>query len=217
MSISTQLQRLLSVRTAIRNVLISWGVITDSAADIEDCQAALEKIKNNGNISVALDAENASKELSAGYYSGGKVNIEIQEKTATANGDITPDSGKVLSKVTVDVTPKVQTKTVIPTKSVQNVSPDDGYEALSEVEVGAIPDAYQNVSGVTASAADVLANKIIVTADGTVTPGTMLNNGAVDLSIDGLNETEITVPEGYHNGEGKVSLTDAIEQALAAI
>ena len=35
--------------------------------------------------------------------------------------------------------------------------------------------------------------------------------------IDGLTETEYTVPAGYHNGSGKVSLTDDIEQSLAAI
>mgnify|MGYP006919009677 CR=1 FL=1 len=65
--------------------------------------------------------------------------------------------------------------------------------------------------------ADVLANKIIVGADGLRKAGTMPNNGAVSASIDGLSVTAYTIPAGYHSGGGKVSLTADIETALAAI
>ena len=81
----------------------------------------------------------------------------------------------------------------------------------------AIPAEYAEVSGVTAAAADVLANKIFVGADGVETAGTMANNGAVQATIDGLTTTEYTVPAGYHSGAGKVTLTSDIEEALAAI
>ena len=54
-------------------------------------------------------------------------------------------------------------------------------------------------------------------ADGAEAAGTMPNNGAVQASIDGLTQTEYTVPAGYHTGTGKVSLTGDIEEALAAI
>ena len=47
--------------------------------------------------------------------------------------------------------------------------------------------------------------------------GTMANNGAVAATIDGLTVTEYTVPKGFHSGAGKVSLTNDIETALAAI
>ena len=69
----------------------------------------------------------------------------------------------------------------------------------------------------TAAAADVLANKIFVDSTGAQVPGTMANNGAVAASIDGLTVTEYTVPKGFHSGAGKVSLTNDIETALAAI
>ena len=36
-------------------------------------------------------------------------------------------------------------------------------------------------------------------------------------AIDGLTQTSYTVPQGYHNGSGTVSLTGDIEEALAAI
>ena len=46
--------------------------------------------------------------------------------------------------------------------------------------------------------------------------GTMPNNGAISLTIDGLTATSATIPTGYTTG-GTVSLTSDIEEALAAI
>lgn len=220
MSISTQITRLQTIRNAIREALISWGVITNSAADFEDCQTAIESIKNRGEIAVTLDTVTKSKTIDSGYYKGGSVSIVTQEKTATANGDITPDAGKVLSKVTVNViseAPILQEKSVTPTKSVQEITKDEGYDGLSKVTVGAIPAAYQDVTGVTAEARDVLANKVFVDSTGATVPGTMQNNGTVDAKINGLTVTSYTVPGGYHSGDGTVSLTNDIETALAAL
>ena len=84
------------------------------------------------------------------------------------------------------------------------------------VELG-IPDKYQDVSGVTATAANVLDGSYFVTKTGTLTYGSMVNKGAISETIDGLTTTSYTVPDGYHNGSGKVSLTSDIENALAAI
>ena len=76
----------------------------------------------------------------------------------------------------------LQSKTVTPTKSQQSVTPDQGFYGLSDVTVKAIPETYQNVSAVTATAGDVLANKVIVHATGATKTGTMPNNGAVETS-----------------------------------
>lgn len=143
---------------------------------------------DNGAVSKTLDATtgNQSYTIPAGKHSGtGKVQIVLETKTATPSEtaqDITPTTGKVLSKVTV----------------------------------GKIPDKYQDVSGVTATAAHVLAGDKFVTADGTLTDGTMPDNGAVNLTMDGLTTTSVTIEAGYTSG-GTVSLTDAIETALAAV
>ena len=110
----------------------------------------------------------------------------------------------------------MQTKSVTPTKSQQSIAPDTGYYGLSAVTVGAIPAAYQDVSSVTAGAADVLANKIIVDDEGNVVPGTMPNNGTAAGTIDGITSQSYTIAAGYYAG-GTVSLTNDIEQALAAI
>ena len=110
----------------------------------------------------------------------------------------------------------LQQKEVTPSKSQQSISPDEGYYGLSSVVVKAIPDAYQDTSSVTATAADVLANKIIVNAEGEMITGTMPNNGAISAEIDGLTTTSYQVAAGYTTG-GTVTLDGSIEAALAAI
>lgn len=66
---------------------------------------------NNGTVSKTLDAttDNQSYTVPAGYHNGsGTVAISLEEKSATPSGsaqNITPTSGKVLSKVTVAAIP----------------------------------------------------------------------------------------------------------------
>lgn len=62
-----------------------------------------------------------------------------------------------------------------------------------------------DVSGVTARAADVLEGEVIVTADGQLVTGTMPNNGGVTAEL--ISKTEpFTIPQGYHDGTGAVSI-----------
>lgn len=111
---------------------------------------------------------------------------------------------------------KTQSKTVTPTKQQQQVTPGDGYFALSDVTVDAIPDNYQDVGGVTATAGDVLTGKKIVGADGSEVTGAMADNGDVSATMDGLTTTSVNVKKGYTSG-GTISLTNAIEEALAEV
>lgn len=84
----------------------------------------------------------------------------------------------------------VETKTVTPTKSTQEITPAAG-KVLSKVTVDPIPDEYQDVSEVTATADDVLSGKSIVTADGTVSPGKIPINeqpGVITMALKSTGE-----------------------------
>lgn len=193
MSIATEISRIQLARNKIRNWLVNAGLVS-STATIDDCASAVEGITNQGAISATVQ-EGTTYTIPKGYHNG---------------------SGTV-SGVAGGGNYTLQSKSITPTKAQQNVVPDSGYYGLSDVTVAAIPEAYQDVSPVTATAADVLANKIIVDKTGKSVAGTMTNNGAVTATIDGLNTLSYTIPKGYHSGTGTVSLTSDIEEALAAI
>ena len=109
----------------------------------------------------------------------------------------------------------LENKAATPTKAAQDITPTAG-KVLGRVSVAAIPAKYQDVSGVTAGAEDVVEGKKIVAADGSVVEGAMADNGTLTGTIDGLTTTSYTIPAGKTSG-GTVSLTNAIETALAAI
>ena len=182
MSISTELTRLQTARNKLRTKLIALGLVT-AAAKLDDCAAAVDGITNQGAVSATVQ-EGDTFTIPAGYHNG---------------------SGTV-SGVAGGGNYKLQSKTVAPTKAQQAVTPDSGYYGLSDVTVSAIPDAYQDVSSVTTTAADTLTGKVFVTSDGMVTTGTMANNGAVTKALDAAT-TSYTIPKGYHSGAGKVSVT----------
>ena len=67
---------------------------------------------NNGAVGTTLDAtkDKQSYNVPAGYTTGGTVSIVLEEKSATPTKSvqtITPTTGKVLSKVTVDAIPAI--------------------------------------------------------------------------------------------------------------
>ena len=109
----------------------------------------------------------------------------------------------------------LEEKTVTPTKSQQVITPAAG-KVLSKVVVAAIPDEYQDVSEVDAIASDVLAPKKIVDADGNVVTGTIVNNGATNLTFDPLTQSSVDIPAGYTSG-GSITMTDDLLNALKSI
>lgn len=139
--------------------------------------------------------------------------VEKVLDATTGNQEYTVPAGKHSGAGKVSVV--LETKSATPAEAAQDITPTKG-KVLGKVTVGAIPDKYKDVSGVTAGAADVLDGKFIVLADGSKAEGTMANNGAIAKTIDGLTQTSVDIPAGYTSG-GTVSLTDDIENALAAI
>ena len=57
-----------------------------------------------------------------------------------------------------------------------------------------------------ATEAEVLSGREVIDAEGNKITGSMSNNGAVSQQLD-TTTTNYTIPQGYHNGSGKVSIT----------
>ena len=193
MSISEQIVKIQESRNVIRAKLASLG-LGDGTEKLEVCAEKVSAIVNKGSIAAQVK-EGESYTLDAGYYKGGTVT------GITGGGNYRLEEGRE----------------VTPTKEDQTLTPGDGYYGMSSVTVKSIPAQYQDVSDVTATAEKVLSPSVFVDSEGTVTPGTMPDNGAVKATVDGLASTSYAIPKGYHDGNGTVSLTDDIENALAAI
>lgn len=178
-----EIARLTSARNDIRDKMIELGLGTSTDL-IDDLATEISGIANRGSVTATVQ-EGDTYTIPAGYHNG---------------------SGTV-SGVSGGGNYALQSKTATPTKSQQSVTPDSGYYGLSDVTVAAIPEAYQNVSGVTAAAGDVLSGKVIVDATGKTITGTMANNGAVSKTLDASDGNQsYTVPAGKHSGTGKVQI-----------
>lgn len=182
MSIATELSRIQADRDTIRAKLVALGM-ANNTDNLTHLATAIEALIDRGAVSVNIK-EGETYTIPAGYHNGSGT---VKGVAGGGNYDL-------------------QAKTVTPTKKQQAITPDSGYYGISSVTVNAIPDAYQNVSSVTAAAGDVLTGKIFVAADGTVVTGSMTNNGAVSKTLDGTT-ISYTIPKGYHSGAGKVNIT----------
>lgn len=154
-------------------------------------QTVAGTMPNNGAVSKTLDAteDNQTYSVPAGYHNGGgSVGIVLEEKSVT------------------------------PTGNAQDITPTAG-KVLSKITIAAIPVIYGDATNTDAAAANILAGKkaiVKVSNAAALVTGSMVNNGAISGSIDGLTTTSYTVPAGYTSG-GVVSLTNDIETSLAAI
>lgn len=172
-----------TARNTIRAKLVELG-LAESSAKLDALATIIESIVNQGAVSVQL-REGETYTIPKGYHNG----------SGTVSG--------VAGGGDYQLEP---TKEVTPTKSEQNITPASGFYGLEGVTVKAIPAIYQDVSSVNAAAADVLTGKIIVLADGSVVAGAMPDNGALTKTLDATTVT-YTIPKGYHNGSGKVTIT----------
>ena len=182
MSIATEISRIQTDRNTIRNKLVELGLSTGTA-NLDALAVAIEGIVKQGAVAIEVK-EGETYTIPAGYHDGSGTVAGV-----AGGGNYT-----------------LQNKNVTPTKAQQSIVSDEGYYGLSAVTVAAIPDAYQDVTSVTAAAGEVLAGKIFVDSDGKVITGTMVNNGAVSKTLD-VTTISYTIPAGYHSGTGTVKLS----------
>ena len=147
-----------------------------------------DDIVNRGTIQITVK-EGDTESLLPGYYQGGTI-------SGIAGG------GNYV----------LQAKVITPTKKQQQVVPDAGYFGLSEVTVAAIPANFNDTTAVTATAADVVSPKIIVTKEGTTVAGTLPDIGAVNRTLD-TETTSYTVDYGKHSGSGVVKVVPQTKSA----
>ena len=187
-NIAKEIARIQTDKSKIRTKLVELGMV-DSTANLDACATAIESIENRGTVTATVQ-EGATYTIPKGYHSG---------------------SGTV-SGIKGGGNYSLQSKSVTPTKSQQNITPDSGYFGLSDVTIEPIPSNYQDVSATTTTASDVLTGKVFTDVTGKVTTGTMTNNGAVTKTLD-TTTASYTIPKGYHSGSGKVSITTETKTA----
>lgn len=179
-------------RNTIRNKLVELGLAA-SADTLDKLAQAIESIVNNGAVSIQVK-EGETVTIPAGWHNGGGTVAGVG-----GGGNYT-----------------LQSKSVTPTKKQQQITSDAGYYGLDVVMLAAIPDAYQDVSVVTAAAEDVLVGKVIVLPNGATAAGSMPNNGVQNLSINPLTQDSVPIPAGYTSG-GTLTVTEDLLNALKAI
>ena len=144
---------------------------------------------------------------------------KLQTKTTTVNGKVMPDENYVgLKEVTVNVqtAPTLQSKTVTPTKSQQNIAADSGYDGLSSVIVNAIPDNYVIPTGtvnITANGTHDVSGKasVVVAVPSSQptlnAPTIAINNSTLTITNPASNGNFVTKFKVFSNG---TALTEAV-------
>ena len=79
----------------------------------------------------------------------------------------------------------------------------EAVNALPEASTGGVELPTLTNEG---SASDLLSGKQLIDQDGNAITGAMTNNGTVSKTLN-TSTTSYTIPQGYHSGSGKVSIT----------
>ena len=136
------------------------GVITATVSNSKGYQAgattktSTQQLMTQGE-KVITPNDSTQTAVNAGVYTTGPITVSAvpaETKTITANGTYSPSAGKYFSSVEVAIagdTPTYQSKTVSPSTSIQTVTADEGYDALSDVIVNAIQTETKSVSPTT--------------------------------------------------------------------
>lgn len=197
------------------------GVITATVSNSKGYQAgattktSTQQLTTQGE-KVITPNDSIQTAVNTGVYTTGPITVSavpVETKTITANGTYSPSAGKYFSSVEVAIagdTPTYQSKTVSPSTSIQTVTADEGYDALSDVIVNAIQTETKSVAPTTStqkviptsgkyltevSVGAIQTETKSVTSNGTYNPtnGKYFSSVTVNVPAETFNTQEKTV------------------------
>ena len=133
------------------------GIITATVSNSKGYQASATTKTSTQQLTtqgekIITPNDSTQTAVDAGVYTTGPITVSAvpaETKTITANGVYSPSAGKYFSSVEVAIagdTPTYQSKTVSPSTSIQTVTADEGYDALSDVIINAIQTETKTVT-----------------------------------------------------------------------
>ena len=190
----------------------SDGLIAASVSNPKGYQAgsttktATQQLTTKGATTIT-PSSTSQIAVNSGVYTTGKITVSAvptETKKITANGTYSPSTGKYFSSVEVAIagdTPTYQSKTISPSTSVQTVTADSGYDALSDVTVNAIQTetksvtsngTYKPTSGKYFSSVTVnVPSETFKTQTKTVTPTESTQTVSPDSGYNGLSTVTV--------------------------
>ena len=168
---------------AISSTYVGSGISRKSSSDLTASGATVtvpagyysaqaSKSISNGSVTAPGTISGSSASVSTG------TNTLTLTKTVSVTPNVTSAgyiSSGTAGNASVSLTASVTTKgaaTITPTKSQQEIA--SGTYLTGKQTIAAIPAAYQDVTGVTATATDVVSGKDIVNSSGTVVHGSLV-------------------------------------------
>lgn len=119
-----------------------WSCIFKSDFGTSSGYQRVIEVVNDGSSTYGLAMDSSAHAASSwtATYSGG--NLTISSQSTNVGGYFHQPGYYQLTYYVDESAPQYQSKTVTPTTSQQTVTPDTGYDALSQVTVNAIPSEY---------------------------------------------------------------------------
>ena len=177
-------------------------------------------------------ARSVTPSVTAGWVDSGTAGtvtitgtVPTQTKTVTSSTSsqtVSPDSGKLLSKVTVNAISPQNSSGVSSTAVGTNTSKTEnkvwvdfpyGWHPLKSGSSTSATIYLVDSQIGTAAQSEVLSGKTFTSSNGAKLSGTMTNQGAKTASLNCGGS--YTIPAGYHNGLGKITANSLASQTSA--